>query len=443
MDHGCKYNNGRRCSHLLAAFALICLSGTAYAEQGIRIVGTETCYPIGTDLKPTATYCRENLNNSGPPAHRSILFYYNTSGVCRESWYYPSSSCEGTVVYSQNGTSTYCNILSQKLANTETCTLQNPNCSLRAGQSTVISTSNMPSSAMGSILCYDYCEYQITLLFSKNPETGLYDAAFIDKTENNSNCYAYPPLFENVIGEENQIPPEEQPGLPTEPLPSPTYSVTPENIHINGQIVSIYPESGCSLLSGGGFICVAGDTPPNGNDGQPTHGKTGGLVKENGDSFDYFSPLPSTGLTGTGQGPGGSVKDTTDGATYGGDDCKTPPVCTGNEIQCAQLRQLWLARCPVDGSDPTTIDGEIDKAQQKLTQKLGLQAVNIADLIDWSPDASQNYFCPAPLMFSTPSWGSFEWKLDPICTLAERLRAYFLMLIRIIAILIFVRSAKG
>lgn len=56
----------------------------------------------------------------------------------------------------------------------------------------------------------------------------------------------------------------------------------------------------------------------------------------------------------------GEISDKLDdnSTVSGGGDCNTPPVCEGNAVECAQLRQLWEQRCQSEGvtTEATPLD---------------------------------------------------------------------------------------
>ncbi|MGE8288533.1 MAG: hypothetical protein ACN6RG_11260, partial [Stenotrophomonas sp.] len=61
-----------------------------------------------------------------------------------------------------------------------------------------------------------------------------------------------------------------------------------------------------------------------------------------GDNADIAPDDPTNGED-SGEG------DEKDNKASGGGDCKAPPSCSGDGIQCNQLYQLWRARCAVEG----------------------------------------------------------------------------------------------
>lgn len=71
--------------------------------------------------------------------------------------------------------------------------------------------------------------------------------------------------------------------------------------------------------------------------------------------------------SGDGSGSDGSASSGS-GTASGGQTCDSAPTCSGDEIQCAQLNQQWLARC--SGPDADDVASAIAEADQNGEQLL-------------------------------------------------------------------------
>lgn len=107
-----------------------------------------------------------------------------------------------------------------------------------------------------------------------------------------------------------------------------------------------------------------------------------------GDSRD----TSTTGGDDQGEGEGEEEAEV-ERKSSGGDSCLSPPSCSGDEIDCANLRQLFLLRCPdynSVGSDlkfkPVTTKFSSSPAVEKLTLETDAIRAQISDLQDQFSD---------------------------------------------------------
>lgn len=109
----------------------------------------------------------------------------------------------------------------------------------------------------------------------------------------------------------------------------------------------------------------------------------------------------------------------------GGEGCASPPVCNGDPIQCAQLKQIWLSRCSGDGEfSPDVFDNDIDGfgdvngrffesvSEAPVAQALG----GVADVVSLSTPQ-----CPALTIDLTEVFGQ-EISTEIHCDLMDNIR---------------------
>jgi hypothetical protein len=113
----------------------------------------------------------------------------------------------------------------------------------------------------------------------------------------------------------------------------------------------------------------------------------------------------------------------------GGDTCDSPPVCSGDAINCAQLNQAWIARCEI--TKPTDLDlGELDQDLRALIDDSPLDGgtfdfSNAIDTTIFNPTQGTNQ-CPEPIAFQVMGL-DFEFEHTAFCDLAETIRPLVLL----------------
>jgi hypothetical protein len=146
--------------------------------------------------------------------------------------------------------------------------------------------------------------------------------------------------------------------------------------------------------------------------------------------------------SGSGEG-GGDDKGACDPRTAkcgrtstGGDDCVTPPTCSGDAVDCGVLKQSWLGRCKVDRSQPelNTFAGKSEIVAGNATGPNGQfswlpeETIDLsADFDDFSNQTGAGGTCPGdytlPLML-----GSVAFSFQPMCDVAYGLNPLVLLL---------------
>jgi hypothetical protein len=130
--------------------------------------------------------------------------------------------------------------------------------------------------------------------------------------------------------------------------------------------LGLIPDGDCIFLADGGMACGSNSgSPP-----APDDGVTVGVPAPADDSLSDGSSTTniynsgtvanSSGVPTGGDGntdPSGNPVDNDQDSgtgTYSG-DCSTPPVCSGDAIQCAILRQTWASGCQDVGDDASVL----------------------------------------------------------------------------------------
>lgn len=127
------------------------------------------------------------------------------------------------------------------------------------------------------------------------------------------------------------------------------------NFLYNDPSVGSYYSTFDSVAGKPGGVCTVSDFP------EPKPDSDGDGVPDDEDAFPN-DPNESVDTDGDGIGDNADIApddpdngkddgegDEKDNKAGGGGDCKTPPTCSGDGIQCNQLYQLWRARCAVEG----------------------------------------------------------------------------------------------
>lgn len=125
------------------------------------------------------------------------------------------------------------------------------------------------------------------------------------------------------------------------------------------------PDRGCSKVGDGALVCSPNAaSPPAPDDGvsagipaTPDDVITNAVPSSNtntttNNTYNYYSGTTVSGSsrdTDTSPGqqhqlPAGEDEESQDGVA-GGEECDTPPVCTGNPVDCALLQQQFYTRC--------------------------------------------------------------------------------------------------
>jgi len=124
-----------------------------------------------------------------------------------------------------------------------------------------------------------------------------------------------------------------------------------------------------------------------------------------------------------------------DSTVTGGASCGSPPVCTGDAIQCAITEQIFLTRCAIEVPDNLSVD--VSDVNTQAGNDTGLNINNVFDvapenIIDLS-DPLNGYVpnvlgsCPPPYTF-TFRGNTIDLPLTAICDFADLVRPLILLL---------------
>lgn len=156
----------------------------------------------------------------------------------------------------------------------------------------------------------------------------------------------------------------------------------------------------------------------------------------------------------------------------GGNSCDAAPSCSGDAIDCAILQQQWLTRCAEDDGKFTDNGCEVDpqcegdpllcagliysqkdrcalekaaedaegwfqnngyKTAEDYAAEGGIFGdgveTDVGDIANgvFSSRSTVSGSCPAPIAFSVPNFGTFEYSLEPFCLLSDEI--YWLVLL--------------
>lgn len=146
-----------------------------------------------------------------------------------------------------------------------------------------------------------------------------------------------------------------------------------EYAYLNGQVMCV--------VQGDGVPIVTETKAPDGSittqnpDGSSTTNKTDGTsVAISGDTVTITNTDSSTTITTKSQycleNPSSIECNSDKTGVSGGEGCDSPPVCSGDPVQCAQLNQTWKIRCTYDPELSGIGDAAV-KSGQDGTDKLG------------------------------------------------------------------------
>jgi len=124
-----------------------------------------------------------------------------------------------------------------------------------------------------------------------------------------------------------------------------------------------------------------------------------------------------------------------DSTVTGGATCGSPPVCTGDAIQCAITEQVFLTRCAIEVPDNLSVDESDVNIQAGNDTGLNIDNVfdvepeNIIDLSDPLSGYVPNVLgsCPPPYVF-TFRGNNIDLPLTAICDFADLVRPLVLLL---------------
>lgn len=100
----------------------------------------------------------------------------------------------------------------------------------------------------------------------------------------------------------------------------------------------------------------------------------------------------------------------------GGTDCSTPPICSGDAIQCHTLHLIWKNHCDWQKRSDITDVGEQSMAGN-MPEGLN-STINLPQSLDSSSFLAGG--CPGDMAISTP-FGSIDLPLTPLCDYASKL----------------------
>ncbi len=129
-------------------------------------------------------------------------------------------------------------------------------------------------------------------------------------------------------------------------------------------------------------------------------------------------------------------KESEEGSVTGGGSCDAPPVCDGDAIQCAILKQSFDTKCALTPPDPSEITAESlgvgeDDTVESLSDEDSI--FDISELLDTTGFLGGS--CPAPRTINVTGLNtSFVLDLEPFCTLAEYVGIFVLVVASFISI---------
>lgn len=149
----------------------------------------------------------------------------------------------------------------------------------------------------------------------------------------------------------------------------------------------------------------------------------------------------SSGKTQADREKEAAEEEAQEGKVEGGASCETPPVCSGDAIQCAVLQQQHKTRCDAEKArDFESVKGEIDTmlsgSEFQPSEEL---TVNVPSIIGQGARFLPAG-CPAP-MTTTVIGRAVALSFEPVCTAAESLAPLILIMSALGALLVVTRSS--